>query len=99
MDKNPDVAAGAIRAIVKAQKALIEDVNLAEVVGEKLFPEKEAKLITRLIERDLPYYDANIKTEFIDGLVSFVTRSGLLEGGPVGYNDIVATEFTDLWSG
>ena len=99
LDKNPDVAAGAIRAIVKAQKALIENVNLAEVVGKKLFPEKEARLITKLIERDLPYYDANVKNEFIDGLVSFVTRAGLFEGASVGYSDIVATEFSDLWDG
>ena len=99
LDENPEVAAGAVRAIVEAQKALKDNVQLAEEVGVKLFPDKEAALITRLIERDLPYYDANIKNEFINGMVTFVREAGLLEGGPVDYADIVATEFTDLWNG
>jgi len=99
VDENPDVAAAAVRAIVKTQNALKEDVTLATRVGEKLFPEKEAGLIATLIERDLPYYDADIPQDLVEGMNGFASRAGLLEGGPVAYDDIVATQFSDLWKG
>jgi NitT/TauT family transport system substrate-binding protein len=95
--ESPELAAAAIRAIVNTQKALKEDTELATHVGLKLFPEKEAKLIATLIKRDLPFYNPNIPEELIDGMNGFAHRAGLLEGGPVSYNDIVATDFIDLW--
>ncbi len=56
----PDTAAAAVRAIVKTQSALKADVTRAAEVGNKLFPPSEAALITDLIRRDLPYYDATL---------------------------------------
>ena len=62
VDEEPEVAAGAVRAIVKTLNALKADASLATKVAQDLFPEKETGLIKTLIERDLPYYDANIST-------------------------------------
>src|SRR5207245_576746 len=53
----PETAAAAIRAIVKTQAALRQNVARATEVGRKLFPPSEAELIAELIRRDLPYYD------------------------------------------
>ena len=94
--EQPEVAQAAIRAIAKTQKALGEDKELATQVGRKIFPDKEAGLIATLIERDVPYYDPHIPRELIDGMNSFASRAGLLEGGPVPYEEIVATEFKKL---
>ena len=58
IDKSPEVAAAAVRAIVKTQHALKKDVTRAAEVGRTLFPPAEAELIVELIRRDLPYYDA-----------------------------------------
>ncbi len=58
--RSPDQAAAAVRAIVKTQNALKADVTRAAEVGKKLFPPSEAGLITDLIRRDLPYYDASL---------------------------------------
>jgi len=96
--EQPEAAAGAVRAIVKTLAALKDDPGLATRVGEKLFPAKEAALIRRLIERDLPYYDATISREFFATMTDFATGAGMLDG-PVAYDDVVAAELASLWKG
>lgn len=99
VDEQPDVAAAAVRAIVRTLEALKQDTGLATSVGEKLFPEKEARLIATLIERDLPYYDAALHPENVAGMNGFARAAGLLDGPPVPYEDIVAVQFSALWRG
>src|ERR1700751_2513605 len=43
--KQPQTAAGAVRAIVRAQQALKADPSLATEIGNRLFPPDEAALI------------------------------------------------------
>ena len=62
IEQHPDVAAGAVRAIVKAQKALRADPSRATAIGERLFAPEAAALIADLIARDAPFYDAMIAT-------------------------------------
>jgi NitT/TauT family transport system substrate-binding protein len=94
----PEAAAGAIRAIVKTQRALKEDVSRATAIGRKLFPPAEAELIAELIRRDLPYYDAAIAPDFVAGMNRFARDAGVLHGD-VPYEQVVATQFSDLWCG
>ncbi len=94
---NPEAVAGAVRAIVKTQNALKADVSLATKVGEKLFPEYEASLIADLIQRDLPYYDATVSREFVEGMTEFQRNVGLIKGHPK-YEDVVATQFAQYWA-
>jgi ABC-type nitrate/sulfonate/bicarbonate transport system substrate-binding protein len=98
IDRSPEVAAAAVRAIVKAQAALREDPARATAVGQKLFPPSEAALITALIRRDLPYYDATISRTFVDGMNQFARDLGIL-AGQVRYEQVVATQFAPLWAG
>jgi NitT/TauT family transport system substrate-binding protein len=95
--QNPTVAAGAVRAIVKTQKALKADPSLARKVGDEVFPAEEAELITLLVERDAPYYQADISHEAVDGLNRFCVTSGLLRA-QVPYEMMVATQFKSLWN-
>ena len=92
----PDTVAAAVRAIVKTQAALKADVTRAATVGNALFPPSEAALIVDLIRRDLPYYDATLSREFVDGMSNFARRQGILDG-EVAYEQIVATQFATLW--
>ena len=94
--RSPAIAAAAVRAIVKAQHALKNDVQLAFDVGRKLFPATEAELIVDLIRRDLPYYDATISPAFVAGMTQFSRDVGILDGHPT-YEDVVATQFAGLW--
>jgi NitT/TauT family transport system substrate-binding protein len=94
--EHPEVAAGAIRAIVMAQKALKENPSISTEIGQRLFPADEAQLIASLIERDAPFYDAEISHDAVDGLVKFAKTSGLIKDA-VPYEDLVATEFAHLW--
>src|SRR5712692_8140834 len=92
----PDVAAAAVRALVKTQAALKKDPTLATGIGKKLFPPSEAELIAELIRRDLPYYDASISKTFVAGMNQFSRDVGILTGD-VAYERIVATQFSQLW--
>jgi NitT/TauT family transport system substrate-binding protein len=92
----PDKAAAAVRAIVKAQRALRQNVDLAHDVGRKLFPEAEAGLIADLIRRDLPYYDASISRAAVQRMVGFSNAAGILKRQPA-YEEVVATQFEPLW--
>ncbi len=97
IERHPDVAAGAVRAIVKAQKALRADPSRATAIGERLFAPEAAALIADLIARDAPFYDAMISTEAVDGINTFAMANGLL-AEPIAYDRLVATQFRDLWS-
>ena len=96
--RSPDTVAAAVRAIVKTQAALKQDVSRAGEVGNRLFPAEEAALIVELIRRDLPFYDATISREFIAGMTAFLRSQNILKYD-VAYEQIVATQFAPLWKG
>ena len=96
IQEEPDSARAAIRALMKAHRALKEDANRATEVAEKRFPAGEAKLIAELVRRDLPYYDPTIPEEKIVSMNRFAQQIGLLSQ-PVPYDHVVATEFSYLW--
>jgi ABC-type nitrate/sulfonate/bicarbonate transport system substrate-binding protein len=95
--EKPDVAAAAVRALVRTQKALKQDPSLATGIGKKLFPPSEAELIAELIRRDGPYYDPTISREFVAGMCQFCRDVGILEGQPP-YEQVVAAQFAKEWA-
>ncbi|MET0502937.1 MAG: ABC transporter substrate-binding protein [Candidatus Binatia bacterium] len=94
--QQPKAAAAAIRALMKAHKALREDPNRATEVGKKRFPPSEAELIAELVSRDLPYYDPTIGEQTVTDMNRFAQAIGLLSA-PVPYEQVVATQFSHLW--
>jgi ABC-type nitrate/sulfonate/bicarbonate transport system substrate-binding protein len=94
---NPDAAAGAVRAIAKAQKALKAEPSLATRVGREIFPEEEADIIATLVERDAPFYQGGILPEAVEGLNKFCVTRGLM-AKPVSYDQLVATQFSKHWN-
>ena len=96
IDEQPDKVAAAVRAIVSVQKAIKRDVSLATEVGRKSFPEAETALIVQVVERDLPFYDATISPDFVMGMNTFCRDIGLMVGDP-SFEEVVATQFADLW--
>ena len=93
---NPEAAAGAVRAIVKTQIALKKNPQRAAEVGRRIFPPYEAGLITKLVRRDLPFYDATISRDAVANMNRFTQDLGILKGD-VSYQHIVATQFEPLW--
>jgi ABC-type nitrate/sulfonate/bicarbonate transport system substrate-binding protein len=93
---HPTAAAGAVRAVMAAHAALKAEPGLAKDVAAKLFPPQETELIVDLIRRDLPYYDATISPDFVEGMNAFARDAGILSGYPA-YADVVATQFSELW--
>jgi NitT/TauT family transport system substrate-binding protein len=97
IERTPEIAAAAIRAIVATHGALRKTPDLATKVGHKLFPSAEAALIAELIRRDLPYYDASISRDFVAGMNQFARDIGILKG-QAPYESVVATRFSNLWA-
>ena len=96
IEKEPEVAAAAVRAIVATQKALKADPKLAKKVGDELFPGEEAEMIPILVGRDAPFYDATITDVAVDGLNRFAMTNGLLDR-PLAYEQIAARQFEHIW--
>jgi ABC-type nitrate/sulfonate/bicarbonate transport system substrate-binding protein len=97
IDDDPQSAIAAIRALMRAHQALRDDVSRATEVGKKRFPPSEAELIAELVRHDLPYYDPTIPREKVASMNRFAQDIGLLSGS-VYYEDVVATQFSHLWS-
>lgn len=97
IEQDPGAVAAAVKAIVKAQRALKENPARATEVGNRLFPPTEAELISTLIERDLPYYDPVISEAVVESVNRFAQAVGLLSK-PVPYDQVVATRFRSLWT-
>jgi NitT/TauT family transport system substrate-binding protein len=93
---DPASARAAVRALMKAHKALKEDPNRSTEVGKKRFPPSEAELIAELVRRDLPYYDPTISEEKVVSMNRFAQDIGLLKAD-ASYDKVVATEFSPLW--
>jgi NitT/TauT family transport system substrate-binding protein len=93
----PESARAAIRAVMKAHKALKNNAELATEVGQRRFPPSEAHLIAELIRRDLPYYDPAIGVETVTDMNRFAQDIGLLTES-VPYENVVATQFSPLWT-
>jgi len=96
LERAPETADAAVRALVRAQSALREDPGRATQIGRRLFPPDEALMIAELVRRDLPYYDASISTSSVEHLNRFAIGQGLLER-PVPYQQVVATRCVPLW--
>ena len=96
IERSPETAAAALRALVATQNALKADASLATQAGKKRFPPREAGLIAGIVERDLPFYNAAISERSVAGINDFARRMSILDED-VPYADIVAVQFRDLW--
>lgn len=94
--REPQAMAAAVRAIVKAQKALRADPSLAPDVGKRKFPPDAAELIADVVARDAPFYAPVITEEMIVKMNRFAQSVGHLSR-PVAYEDMVAVELRELW--
>ena len=93
---SPGTAAAMVRAIVQSHAALKNDVSLATVVGREFFPPTETDLIAELVARDLPFYDASLSRHSVASLNQFCRDVGLLDSD-IAYDDMVASQFSNLW--
>jgi ABC-type nitrate/sulfonate/bicarbonate transport system substrate-binding protein len=94
----PDEVAAVVRGIVRVQHMLRDEPARAKDVGDKRFPPTEAELIAELIERDVPYYEPAISEDTVVQMNQFAQKIGLLSKA-TPYDQVVATQFKDLWVG
>ena len=87
-DRSIEIAALALRALIATQNALKTDVSLATEVGKARFPEREAALIAGIVERDLPFYTAEISEHSFNAINDFARHMSILDEG-LPYSDVV----------
>ena len=96
IERDPEAVAAAVRAIVKAQKALRADPSLARQVGNRKFPVDAAELIANVVARDVEFYNPVISEEAVVKMNRFAQTVGHLSR-PVSYEQVVAVRYRDLW--
>lgn len=94
--QRPNAAASVVRAIVNTQRALKHNPDLATVAAKRFFPSEEAEIISELISRDAPFYDASVSKDAIARTVRFAQDVGLITAG-VRYEDVVVGGLQSLW--
>ena len=94
--EQPEKIAGAVRAIASTQLALQTDVQLAENVAAKLFPENSSHIV-ELVRRDLPFYRSDLSHAFVEGINRFARTIKILDED-VSYSNIVAEQFGEYWN-
>ena len=97
IETQPERIKAVIRAVVRAQSVLRHDPLRATEVARKLFPAVEGGLMGQILARDAEFYQPSISTAAIEEMNRFATGVGLLASS-VPYEQIVATQFRDLWS-
>jgi len=95
--REPERVAGAVRAIVRAQKILKADPSRATEIGRRRFPSASADIIAAVVERDPPFYDPAISEASVTSMNAFAQAIGALSM-PVAYDAVVATRFRSLWT-
>ena len=93
--EQPKKIAGAVRAIAAAQLAIQKDVQLAENVATKLFPQDSSHIV-ELVRRDLPFYRSDLTRLFIEGMNRFARAINILDRD-VPYSEVVAEQFSEYW--
>jgi len=96
IEREPHAVAAAVRAIVKAQKALRADPSLAREVGKRKFPQDAAELISNVVARDVEFYDPAITEDMVAKMNRFAQSVGHLSGS-VAYDQVVAARYRDSW--
>jgi len=91
IERSPEQAAAAARAVAAAQRALKQDPSLAARAAQKLFPPAELGLISELVRRDAPYYEPLISRASVQALNGFARTMGLLSREP-SYDEVVAAQ-------
>jgi NitT/TauT family transport system substrate-binding protein len=94
--REPASVDAAVRAIVRAQKALREDPELARKVGEGKFPPESTALIADIVARDAEFYDPAISVSAVEKLNAFAQSIGHIDR-PVPYENVVAMRCRELW--
>ena len=96
VERDPERAAAAVRAIVKTQRSLRVEPGLAAQVARRRFSPDVAELAETVVKRDLPFYEPAISEEAITALNRFAHSVGLLPD-PVPYEKVVAMNLREFW--
>lgn len=95
--REPAAIDAAVRAVVKAQRALRGEPELAREVGARKFPPSSAALIANVVARDAVFYDPAISETAVEHLNAFAQSIGHLSQ-PVPYERVVAERCRGLWA-
>lgn len=94
----PDEVRAVLRAVVRAQRALADDPELAVEAARPHFPPQELDLISGLIARDAAFYDPAIAPDTVAAMQRFASQLGITSTPTADYDQVVATELRTEWT-
>lgn len=94
ISSDPDAVAAIKRGIIRVHAVLKRDSGMAAEAAAPLFPSKEATLISRIIARDLPFYDHRISRASVSAINDYSKAVGL-SPGEASFDDVVALSSPD----
>src|SRR5690606_28216451 len=96
--ESPEEVRAVLRAVVRAQRALADDPELAVEAARPHFPPQELELISGLIARDAAFYDPAIAPGTVDAMQRFAHQLGITSTPTADYDQVVATDLRTEWT-
>lgn len=87
------------RALVAAQRALADDVSLADAAARPHFPARERGLIADLVRRDIPFYDPVVDPPAFAAVNRFAARLRPAGSAPLPYEAVIPAAARAAWGG
>jgi NitT/TauT family transport system substrate-binding protein len=96
IQKNPELAAGVVKAIVRANKTLQNDPETSVKVLSKLYEGTDPADVKSMYEGERASFRSEIPKDQYDAAHSIYMQQNVITK-PVAYEDVVATQFAPLW--
>jgi NitT/TauT family transport system substrate-binding protein len=97
VDDNPDVAEKLVRAVTRANNTLREDPQTALPALQQLFPDLRPELVADVYKVSQSHFNSEISQATYDAAMKIYRQTGLIKED-VPYQDVVATQFADIWT-
>jgi NitT/TauT family transport system substrate-binding protein len=97
IDANPEVATKLVRAVTRANNTLREDPQTALPALQQMFTELDPQLVAEIYRASQSHFTSEISAATYAAAMEIYHQTGLIKED-VPYQDVVATQFADVWA-
>jgi NitT/TauT family transport system substrate-binding protein len=97
IDANPEVAEKLVRAVTRANNTLREDPKTALPALQKMFTELDPELVADIYQASQQHFNSEISPATYAAAMDIYHKTGLIKEN-VPYEDVVATQFANIWN-
>ena len=97
IDANPEVAKKLVRAVTRANNTLRDDPQTALPALTQMFAELDPQLVSKIYEVSRSHFNSEISSATYAAAMEIYHSTGLIHQD-VPYEEVVATQFADIWN-